>query len=101
MMNTYLCDTSEDQLCQGIALIKQQWEPDHKFSKALDLVGDGHYVFGVKNAYQTALMDTLHAVFADIEGEREKEIKLETPEQLYYLLLENKVTHEKAAAASD
>ena len=35
---------------------QEQSETNAEFSRALDLVGDGHFIFGVKNKYFEALM---------------------------------------------
>ena len=40
-------------------MIKAQASIDEQFSKALDLVGDGHFVFGAENKYLLALRDVL------------------------------------------
>lgn len=36
---------SKETFCKALRLIKEQQNIDHQFSKALELVGDGHYVF--------------------------------------------------------
>jgi len=36
---------SKETFCKALRLIKEQQDIDQQFSKALELVGDGHYVF--------------------------------------------------------
>ena len=42
-----------------------QLEIDEQFSKALNLVGDGHFVFGAENKYLLALRDVLKEAVND------------------------------------
>lgn len=42
-----------------------QLEIDEQFSKALDLVGNGHFVFGAENKYLLALRDVLKEAVND------------------------------------
>ena len=41
---------TKETFVKALQLIQEQQEINHQFAKALDLVGDGHYVFGVNNA---------------------------------------------------
>ena len=47
---------SKETFCKVLSLIKEQEETNRKFNDALQLVGDGHFVFGAKNQYLAALM---------------------------------------------
>ena len=46
---------SKETFCKALRMIREQEETDKKFSDALNLVGDGHYVFSVENKCHTAL----------------------------------------------
>ena len=50
---------SKEGFCKALQMIKAQASIDEQFSKALDLVGDGHFVFGAENKYLLALRDVL------------------------------------------
>ena len=50
---------SKEGFCKALQMIKEQESIDEQFSKALDLVGDGHFVFGAENKYLLALRDVL------------------------------------------
>jgi len=95
---------SKELFCKTLTAIEEQDEINREFSKALDLVGNGHFCYGVENKYYTALMDVLAAVFGDedyiswwlYEAPDRKvwlqdgtEISLDKPEQLYEFLLDN------------
>lgn len=56
---------SKETFCKALQMIKEQEETDCQFSKALDLVGDGHFVFGVKNKCYTALLMVLKETMND------------------------------------
>lgn len=47
---------SRDTFCRVLALIQEQDEINDQVEKALQLVGDGHYVFGTDNRYYRALL---------------------------------------------
>ena len=47
---------SKELFCQVISMIREQEETDAAFSRALEKVGDGHFIFGVGNKYYEALM---------------------------------------------
>lgn len=47
---------SKDTFCRVLALIQEQDEINDQVEKALQLVGDGHYVFGTDNRYYRALL---------------------------------------------
>lgn len=47
---------SKETFCQAIRMIQEQNEINNQFEKALDLVGNGHFVYGVPNKYYDALM---------------------------------------------
>ena len=42
---------TKETFVKALQLIQEQQEINHQFAKALDLVGDGHYVFGVNDKY--------------------------------------------------
>ena len=46
-------------------MIKEQESIDEQFSKVLNLVGDGHFVFGAENKYLLALRDVLKEAVND------------------------------------
>lgn len=56
---------SKETFIKAITLLKEQDEINEQFSKALDLVGDGHYVYGTDNKYQEALMLVLKEALND------------------------------------
>ena len=47
---------SKATFCAALSLIKQQSAINEEFSKALEKVGDGHFVFGTDNKYLEALL---------------------------------------------
>ena len=47
---------SKETFCKALSLIKEQDEINQKFSDALQLVGDGHFVFVTDNKYLNALL---------------------------------------------
>ena len=83
-----------------MALIQEQEQINEQFSKALDLVGNGHFVFGTENRYLSALHLVLKEVMNDKfdyidwwlyetsdymiwSGDEKKEWCLKEPEALY------------------
>ena len=56
---------SKEGFCKALQLIKEQEFIDEQFSKALNLVGDGHFVFGAENKYLLALRDVLKEAVND------------------------------------
>lgn len=56
---------SKETFCKALQMIQEQSETDAEFSRALDLVGDGHFIFGVKNKYFEALMLVLKEAMND------------------------------------
>ena len=56
---------SKEAFCKALQMIQEQSETDAKFSRVLDLVGDGHFIFGVKNKYFEALMLILKEAMND------------------------------------
>ena len=42
---------SKEGFCKALLMIKEQETIDEQFSKALNLVGNGHFVFGAENTY--------------------------------------------------
>lgn len=47
---------TKETFVKALALIQEQSNINDQFSKALDLVGDGHFVFGAENKYLEALL---------------------------------------------
>ena len=45
---------SKETFCKALRMIKEQEEIDEKFDHALDLVCDGHCVYGTKNKFLCA-----------------------------------------------
>jgi len=56
---------SKEGFCKALQLIKEQEFIGEQFSKALNLVGDGHFVFGAENKYLLALRDVLKEAVND------------------------------------
>ena len=56
---------SKETFCKALQMIQEQSKTDAEFSRALDLVGDGHFIFGVKNKYFEALMLVLKEAMND------------------------------------
>ena len=56
---------SKEGFCKALLMIKEQETIDEQFSKALNLVGDGHFVFGAENKYLLALRDVLKEAVND------------------------------------
>ena len=56
---------SKEGFCKALQMIKEQESIDEQFSKALDLVGNGHFVFGTENKYLLALRDVLKETVND------------------------------------
>ena len=56
---------SKEGFCKALQMIKEQESIDEQFSKALNLVGDGHFVFGAENKYLMALRDVLKEAVND------------------------------------
>ena len=50
---------AKDIFCKALWMIKEQEETDQKFGDALNLVGNGHFVFGVNNQCLNALLMVL------------------------------------------
>lgn len=56
---------SKEAFCKALRLIQEQTDINIQVEKALDLVGDGHFVFGVNNKYYEALMMVLKETVND------------------------------------
>ena len=56
---------SKEGFCKALQMIKEQESIDEQFSKALNLVGDGLFVFGAENKYLLALRDILKEAVND------------------------------------
>ena len=57
---------SKDVFCSALKLIKEQEAVDDEFSKALQTVGNGHFVFGTENKYRRALLMVLKEAVNDV-----------------------------------
>lgn len=42
---------SKETFCKALEMMRKQEKIDHDFSNALEMVGDGHFVYGVSNRY--------------------------------------------------
>lgn len=56
---------SKEGFCKALRMIRDQESIDEQFSKALNLVGDGHFVLGTENKYLLALRDVLKEAVND------------------------------------
>ena len=56
---------SIEVFCKALLMIIYQDSIDEQFSKALNLVGNGHFVFGTENKYLLALRDVLKEAVND------------------------------------
>lgn len=56
---------SKDCFCKALRMIKEQQDIDEQFSKALNMVGNGHFAFGTGNRYLAALLDVLKEAVGD------------------------------------
>ena len=56
---------SKELFCKAIRMIVEQEEIDRQFADALQMVGNGHYVFGTPNKYYDALMEVLKETVGD------------------------------------
>lgn len=90
----------KDTFCKCLTMIKEQEQIDIKFSKALDLIGNGHFVYGAGNLYLKALLLALKKAINNQydyigwwlyetsdymiwSGDEKKEWCLKEPEALY------------------
>ena len=82
---------TKETFVKALQLIQEQQEINHQFAKALDLVGDGHYVFGVNNKFYDAAMLVLKEAVNDkydyiswwLSSDNTEEWNLTEPEALY------------------
>ena len=65
LKETFLFRTG-DVFCSALKLIKEQEAVDDEFSKALQTVGNGHFVFGTENKYRRALLMVLKEAVNDV-----------------------------------
>ena len=56
---------AKDTFCKCLDLIREQDSINEQFTKALDLVGNGHFVYGTENRYLTALLLVLKEAMND------------------------------------
>ena len=104
---------SKETFCKALALIYEQRETDRKVTDALQLVGDGPYVFGTENKYLEGLLMVLKEAVGDqydyiswwlydtddyrVWSEDESKVwDLKEPEALYdYIITECQLAKEK------
>lgn len=55
----------KETFCKALRLIKEQEEVDRQFSEALQMVGNGHYVFGTPNRCLDAALLVLKQAVGD------------------------------------
>lgn len=56
---------TKETFCKALELIQEQEAINEQFGKALNTVGDGHFVFGVKNRYLSAALLVLKEAMND------------------------------------
>ena len=56
---------SKETFCKALQLIREQQQVDRDFGEALNMVGEGHFVFGVPNKYLTGLLLVLKEAVHD------------------------------------
>ena len=56
---------TKEIFCKALMMIKEQREINDKFEDALDLVGDGYFVYGTNNKYYEALLLVLKEAMND------------------------------------
>lgn len=56
---------SKETFCKALSLIKEQEQCDETFSKALQKMGNGHFVFGCTNKLLAAVLLVLSEAMAD------------------------------------
>ena len=56
---------SKETFCRALEMLREQEKIDHDFSNALEMVGDGHFVYGVPNRYMNALLMVLKEAVND------------------------------------
>ena len=56
---------SKELFCKALSMIKEQEATDEDFGRALQKVGNGHFVFGTENKYREALMMVLKEAVND------------------------------------
>ena len=56
---------SKELFCKALRMIVEQEEINRRFAEALQLGGNGHYVFGNPNKYYDALLEVLKETVGD------------------------------------
>ena len=56
---------SKELFCKALDMIKEQEATDEDFGRALQKVGNGHFVFGTENKYREALLMVLKEAVND------------------------------------
>ena len=59
---------SKETFCKALQMIREQREIDAQVSKALELVGEGYFLFGAKNLYHDCLLMVLKETMNDQYG---------------------------------
>ena len=59
------CKISKEVFCRALEYILEQEEINRQFSKSLELVGNGHFVFGSPNGYLNASLLILKEAMED------------------------------------
>ncbi len=59
---------SKKTFCHALEMIREQGELNNQVSEALQLVGDGFYLFGSKDKYLSALLEVLQEAMDDRYG---------------------------------
>lgn len=57
---------SKALFCKALRMIVEQEEINRKFAESLQMVGNGHYVFGTPNKYYDALLEVLRETVGDM-----------------------------------
>ena len=58
---------SKKTFCHALEMIREQGEVNEQVSEALQLVGDGFYLFGSKDKYLSALLEVLQEAMTGMD----------------------------------
>lgn len=58
-------NVSKKTFCEALRLIQKQSKKERAFSQAINLMGDGHFVFGTPNHYLDAALIVLREALDD------------------------------------
>ena len=56
---------SKELFCKALRMIVEQEKINHQFEEALQMVGNGHFVFGTPNKFYDALLEVLKETVGD------------------------------------